>query len=96
VDVVVLDLKMPGLDGLETLRRIKERHPMVEVIILTGFGNIDTAVQGMKEGAFDYLTKPCDLDELIDKVEHAQKLKRRHQHDSLVEAGRELRRQRGV
>jgi NhaA family Na+:H+ antiporter len=96
VDVVVLDLKMPGLGGLETLRRIKKSHPMVEVIILTGFGNIDTAVQGMKEGAFDYLTKPCDLDELIEKVEHAQKLKRRHQYDSIVEAGRGLRRQRGA
>jgi len=96
IDVVVLDLKMPGMDGLETLRQIKDLHPLVEVIILTGFGTIDTAVRGTREGAFDYLTKPCDLVELIDKVEQAQKLKRRHQHDYIVETGRELRRQRGV
>ena len=96
VDVVVLDLKMPEMEGLETLRRIKERHPMVEVIILTGFGGIDSAVQALKEGAFDYLTKPCDLDELIDKVQHAHKLKRSHHYEALVEAGRELRRQRGA
>jgi len=96
VDVVVLDLKMPGMDGLETLRRIKEVHPLVEVIILTGFGAIDTAVEGMKEGAFDYLTKPCDLAELIDKIELAQKLKRNRQYEAVVQSGKELRRQRGA
>lgn len=97
VDVVVLDLKMPGIGGIETLRRIKKSHPMVEVIILTGFGSIDTAVYGIKQGAFDYLTKPLDnLDELVEKVERAQKLKRSNEYSAIVETGRELRSQRGA
>jgi len=71
VDVVILDVKMPGMDGLEVLKRIKAAHPLVEVIMLTGHGTIDTAVDGMRNGAFDYLTKPCDVDELINKGEEA-------------------------
>lgn len=71
VDVVVLDVKMPGLDGIETLCRIKSKYPLVEVIMLTGHGTVETAIDGMKEGAFDYLLKPCDMDELMGKINDA-------------------------
>ena len=76
VDVVILDVKMPGMGGLQVLREIKFRHPLIEVIMLTGHGTIETAVEGMKTGAFDYLTKPCDIDELIAKAEEALARKR--------------------
>jgi DNA-binding NtrC family response regulator len=63
-DVVILDVMMPKMDGLEVLRRAKEAHPEVDVIMVTGLSQIDTAVQAMKLGAFDYLSKPFDPDEL--------------------------------
>jgi DNA-binding NtrC family response regulator len=63
-DVVILDIMMPKMDGLEVLRRVKESHPDVDVIMVTGLSQIDTAVQAMKLGAFDYLSKPFDPDEL--------------------------------
>jgi DNA-binding NtrC family response regulator len=74
-DVVILDIKMPGMDGIETLKEIKARHPIVEVILLTGHGSIDTAVEGMKAGAFDYLLKPSDFEELLTKLAGAQERK---------------------
>ena len=74
-DVVILDIRMPGLDGMETLKRIKAKHPIVEVILLTGHGAIDTAVDGMKSGAFDYLLKPAEHEELLEKLRGAQKRK---------------------
>lgn len=63
-DVVLLDIKMPGIDGIECLKRIKELRPMTEVIMLTGYGSIENAIASMKLGAYDFLTKPCKLDEL--------------------------------
>lgn len=74
-DVVLLDVKMPGMDGIETLREIKRRYPLIEVIMLTGHANVEVAVQGMELGAFDYLMKPMDIDELLYKVEDAYKKK---------------------
>ena len=71
VDVVVLDYKMPGMNGVETVQAIKERHPMVEVIMLTGHANMEVAMAGMEKGAFDYLIKPCDLDSLVHKIQDA-------------------------
>ncbi|MBU0518511.1 response regulator [bacterium] len=65
VDVVLLDVKMPGLDGLDVLSQIKNLKPDVEVVLLTGHPNIDTAMQGIKRGAFEYLVKPPDIDELV-------------------------------
>jgi DNA-binding NtrC family response regulator len=79
IDVVILDVKMPGMDGLETLRAIKERHPLVEVVMLTGHATVESAIEGMKRGAFDYLMKPCDLAVLIDKVDQASRKKREHE-----------------
>lgn len=77
VDVVILDVKMPGMDGLAVLKRIRARHPLVEVIMLTGHGSISTAVEGMRNGAYDYLTKPCDVDELIARAADAFEKKER-------------------
>lgn len=68
IEIVVLDVKMPGMDGLETLAEIKRNYPLVEVIILTGYSAIESAIKGMRLGAFDYLTKPCELEELIKKI----------------------------
>ena len=75
VDVVVLDVKMPGMDGIETLRQIKRDHPMTEVIMLTGHANVEVAIQGMEIGAFDYLMKPMDIDDLLYKLSDAHKKK---------------------
>ncbi|MBW2708553.1 MAG: response regulator [Deltaproteobacteria bacterium] len=71
VHVVILDVKMPGMDGIETLKAIKRTYPLVEVIMLTGHGTIDSAVEGLKSGATDYLTKPTDVQDLIEKAEEA-------------------------
>ena len=79
LDVIVLDVKMPGMDGLETLKRIKNESPLVEVIMLTGHATIQTAIDGMKLGAYDFLMKPCDIEELVSKVETATKKKRDHE-----------------
>jgi DNA-binding NtrC family response regulator len=75
VDVVVLDVRMPGMDGIETLRELKKRHPLVEVIMLTGHASLEVAIEGMELGAFDYLMKPIDIDELLYKLEDANKKK---------------------
>lgn len=71
IHVVILDVKMPGMDGNETLRSIKKLFPMTEVIMLTGHGTIESAVEGLKSGATDYLTKPADIEELISKSQEA-------------------------
>jgi two-component system OmpR family response regulator len=70
-DVVVLDVKMPGMDGIETLREIKLKKPLVEVIMLTGHASVESGIQGMQLGAFDYVMKPVALDDLMDKVRQA-------------------------
>ena len=75
IDVVILDIRMPGMDGIETLKRIKATYPLVEVIMLTGHGSTETAVEGMKEGAFDYLLKPADFEDISEKVANAWKRK---------------------
>lgn len=67
-DVVILDVVMPGMGGLETLRRIKETHPHIQVIMLTGHASTKEGIEGMRLGAFDYLMKPVDIEELIAKM----------------------------
>lgn len=79
LDVVILDVKMPGLDGIETLRELKKALPLAEVIMLTGHATVETAIEGMKLGAYDYLMKPCDIDQLMTKVEEATTKKRDHE-----------------
>jgi len=71
IHVVILDVKMPGMDGNETLREIKKRFPLSEVIMLTGHATMESAVEGLKSGAIDYLMKPADLDDIIKKAEDA-------------------------
>jgi DNA-binding NtrC family response regulator len=71
IQVIILDVKMPGMDGVTTLREIKRMYPLVEVIMLTGNATVDSAIAGLKSGAFDYLMKPADIDELMEKVEEA-------------------------
>jgi len=78
-DVVVLDVLMPGLDGIETLKLLKKRKPFIEVIILTGHGSVESGIQGMQFGAFDYIMKPTDLDELLEKIQQAYERKRIHE-----------------
>ena len=71
IHVVLLDVKMPGMDGVTTLREIKSRYPMVEVIMLTGHATVESAIEGLKAGAVDYLMKPADIEEIILKAENA-------------------------
>jgi len=77
VHVVILDIKMPGMNGLETLRQIKKLYPMVEVIMLTGHATGETAVEVLKAGAIDYLMKPVDIDDLVQKAEEASEKRQR-------------------
>lgn len=75
VDVVVLDVKMPGMSGLDVIRHIKKTHPLVEVIMLTGHANLEVSIEGMEAGAFDYLLKPAVIDELVYKIQDAYQKK---------------------
>ena len=85
VEVVILDVKMPGMDGIETLGEIRKKFPLVEVIMLTGHATVESGIEGMKLGAFDYLMKPCDMDVLIDKLKGAVARKRKHE-EKIIEA----------
>lgn len=71
VDVIVLDLKMPGMDGLTTLKEIQKLGLFTQTLILTGHGSVDSALEAMKLGAYDYLSKPCEIDDLVAKIEGA-------------------------
>ena len=70
-DVMVLDLKMPGMDGIATMHEMKKLGLFTEVLILTGHGSIDTALEAIQIGAYDYVTKPCEIAELVSKIEAA-------------------------
>ena len=85
IEVVVLDVKMPGMDGIETLAEIRKKFPLQEVIMLTGHATVETGIEGMKLGAFDYLMKPCDMDVLMEKVKEASAKKRKHE-EKIIEA----------
>jgi DNA-binding NtrC family response regulator len=79
IDVVLLDVKMPGMDGIMTLREIKRLKPMIEVVMLTGHASVESGIDGMKLGAFDYLMKPIELEPLVEKLKEAYKKKKAHQ-----------------
>ena len=76
VDVVVLDVKMPGISGIETLKAIKQKHDKIQVILLTGNVAVSDGIQGIKAGAYDYLTKPVEIDHLVNKVRQAFEMTR--------------------
>ena len=85
IEVVILDVKMPGMDGIETLAEIKRKYPLIEVVMLTSHATMSSAIDGMKQGAFDYLMKPCDMDVLVEKINEAAAIKRRHE-EKIIEA----------
>jgi len=74
-DAIVLDVMMPGIGGIETLKRIRKENPEVQIIMLTGRGSVDKAVEAMKEGAIDFLEKPADINTLLDKISKAKEKK---------------------
>jgi len=78
-DVAVLDVLMPGLSGIDTLEMMKKIRPLTEVIMLTGHATVETAIEGMKLGAFDYLMKPTEIDQLVEKITKAQQRKAEHE-----------------
>ncbi len=79
IDVVILDLVMPDMDGIETMKRIKQKRPLVEVIMLSGVATVESAIEGMELGAFDYLLKSSEIDTLIEKVMAAVAAIRAHE-----------------
>lgn len=84
-DVVLLDVKMPGMDGIETLREIKKLAPQVEIVMLTGHASVESGIDSMKLGAFDYLMKPVELDILLEKLKDAYDKKCIHE-EKIVQA----------
>lgn len=81
-DVCILDFRMPGMDGIETLRQLKKRKPLIEVIMLTGHGSVESGIQGLQLGAYNYLMKPVALKDLLAQMSLAYERK-------LIEEGRE-------
>lgn len=90
IEVVILDVKMPEMDGIETLREIKRNFPLTEVIMLTGHATVETGIEGMKLGAFDYLMKPCDIENLLAKVKEAAAQKRSHEEKIIAARLKEI------
>jgi DNA-binding NtrC family response regulator len=80
-DIIILDLKMPGLDGLATLKLIKEKKPEVEVVILTGHGSMESGIDGIQLGAFDFIMKPIRFEDLHEKIRQAYQRKLIHEEN---------------
>jgi DNA-binding NtrC family response regulator len=86
-DVVILDVKMPGgMDGIETLREMKKIQPLAEVLLLTGHASVETSIEGMKLGAFDYLLKPIKIEDLMTKM--AEAFEKKNAHDQKIRKAR--------
>jgi DNA-binding NtrC family response regulator len=90
IDIVVLDVRMPGLNGIETLKAIKKIDPYIEVIMLTGHANVEVAVKGMELGAFDYLMKPMNIDDLLFKLQDADKARKLNQRKHHATGGNDI------
>ena len=86
-EIILLDLRLPGIDGLSTLTAIRAHNSAIEVIMLTGHGSIDTAIESIRDGAFDYVTKPCPLDEIQIRVQRAIERRTLRQRTTLLERG---------
>lgn len=71
IDVIVMDVSMPEIDGLQCLKKVKEKWPLIEVVILTGHASVKSGIEGMQSGAFDYCIKPIETQELVEKIELA-------------------------
>lgn len=80
VDIALIDLKMPGMNGEETLKVLKQEHPWLEIVILTGHGSIDSVVECTHGGAHSYLHKPCDLEQILDVLKEAYKKRVMNRH----------------
>jgi DNA-binding NtrC family response regulator len=86
-DIVILDVKMPGgMDGIETLREMKKIQPLAEVLLLTGHASVETSIEGMKLGAFDYLLKPIKIEDLMTKM--AEAFEKKNAHDQKIRKAR--------
>lgn len=83
VDVVVLDVRMPGMNGIETLKEIRKRYRGTEVIMLTGHGSMQSGIEGISHGAYDYILKPFSIDDLLERIRAA------HEHAQLKTGGGE-------
>ena len=90
IHVVILDVRMPGMDGIDTLKQIKRLYPMVEVIMLTGHATVESAIDGLKSGATDYLMKPADIEEILEKAEEAFERRERLEEKIRVAQTRKL------
>jgi DNA-binding NtrC family response regulator len=84
IDVIIMDIAMPGMDGIEALQKIKNKCPLIEIIMLTGHASVPSAISAMKIGAFDYVMKPCDIDVLIAKV-NAAAIRKREREKQILE-----------
>ena len=82
IEVVILDIAMPGMNGIDTLEAIKKDHVLTEVIMLTGRGTVDTAVESIRRGAFNYLMKPCEIEDLLTNIQNA--LTRRRDREAKI------------
>ena len=91
VDIVITDMKMPRISGREVLERVKKNWPHIPVLIMTAFGSIESAVEAMKYGAFDYITKPFSNDELLLSIHNATELARAHRQYRLLQEAMEER-----
>lgn len=89
-DVAVVDLKMPGMDGLETQRGLRERRPMMQCIVLTGHGSIESALESGRQDAYKYFQKPADHDELVAAIREAGESKREEQRRQFLEEVQEI------
>jgi DNA-binding NtrC family response regulator len=88
-------VKMPGIDGIAALTDIKKERPLVEVIMLTGHATLESAIEGMKLGAFDFLMKPCDIDQLVAKIQEAKSKRSAHKEKILQARVKEISTRRG-